>query len=621
MTQNKGDFRDLTTRPSDIESNPDGTSLIAANNEQKSPLLDLRSVTDGMSEGFALLAPDFTILDMNAEALRLDQRSREDLIGQSHWQAFPGTEDSELGKLYKKAMAEQVPVSLEHRYLWADGRVTWLGMRAYPVADGRLAIFFRDVTERYEAERALRQSEQRLRAAVEAFADALWTNDAQGQMTDEQPGWAALTGQSRDEYEGYGWSNAVHPDDAQPTLDAWEMAVTNKRPFVFEHRVKTRDGAWRRFAIRAVPVFEDDGTIREWVGVHRDITETTEARLQLARSAETFETLVRNSPFGLYVVDGSFRMLHISDGSLKAFAGIDPLIGRDFAEILHEQWDEPFASETTAHFRHTLATGEPHISRGMVEERRNIDATEAYDWRIERVDLPDGTFGVVCYFYDLSERVELETSLKRALDDKDMLLREIDHRVRNSLSLVASMLLMQGGSARSAEVKQALKIASARMQAVARIHERLYKGTTLGIVQFEEYLAEICDDLQASLGSEGVQVRFNTVPLQLAVDHAIPLGLVTNELVTNAFKHCNGDNVVITVKLASEPGGYSLTVADDGAGMPADFVTGKGNGLGMQVVKLLTGQIGGKIEMPSPGEVAHFKIFIPQSIVAEPPTD
>ena len=194
------------------------------------------------------------------------------------------------------------------------------------------------------ADSSLRASERRFRAAVEAFADALWTNDAEGRMIGEQPGWAKLTSQSFEEYQGYGWSKALHPDDAQPTVDAWEQAVAERRTFNFEHRVKMRSGEWRRFGVRAVPVFDDDGAIREWVGVHRDITQTTEARLQLARNADTFQALVRNNPFGIYVIDHEFKMLHTSLGCEKVFSGVTPLLGRDFAEILRVLWQEPFAT-------------------------------------------------------------------------------------------------------------------------------------------------------------------------------------------------------------------------------------------------------------------------------------
>ena len=469
-----------------------------------------------------------------------------------------------------------------------------------------------------DAEQMRHETDRRFRAAVEAFTDALWTNDAHGRMTGEQPGWTGLTGQSRDDYEGYGWTTAVHPEDAQPTLDAWKQSVANRTPFVFEHRIKTCDGVWRRFAVRAIPVLNDDGSVREWVGVHRDITETTEARLQLARNAETFQTLVRDNPFGVYVVDHDFKLFQTSRGCEKIFAGIEPLLGRDFAEILRELWQEPFASEAVMRFRETLSSGESYASERTVELRRGVEATEAYDWRIDRIVLPDGQFGVVCYFYDLSERVELETDLRHALDDKDLLLHEIDHRVRNSLSLVSSLLSMQGGASGSAEVTQALAVAAIRIQAIARVHERLYKGNRVGIIQFDEYLGQVCDDIQASLASDGMRVQLDTVALQLAVDHAVPLGLVTNELVTNAFKHCGGDDISISVSLAQAADGYLLTIEDDGAGMPASFVAGTGDGLGMKVVNLLTRQLGGHIDFPKPGQPACFKLSIPSHIVVQP---
>ena len=87
-------------------------------------------------------------------------------------------------------------------------------------------------------------------------------------MKGPQPAWAALTGQSFEEYQGYGWAKAVHPDDASPSVEAWNEAVAARKTFVFEHRVRRQvDGAWRRFSIRAIPLFEPTGEVSEWVGV------------------------------------------------------------------------------------------------------------------------------------------------------------------------------------------------------------------------------------------------------------------------------------------------------------------------------------------------------------------
>lgn len=135
----------------------------------------------------------------------------------------------------------------------------------------------------------LRASEERFRAAVRAVRGVLWTNDPEGRMTGEQPGWAALTGQSRAEYEGFGWAEAVHPDDRKTSVEAWNATVATRGTFLHEHRVRARDGLWRHFAIRAVPVLDAHGAIREWVGVHTDITEQREAEAELRESNEEIQ--------------------------------------------------------------------------------------------------------------------------------------------------------------------------------------------------------------------------------------------------------------------------------------------------------------------------------------------
>ena len=138
--------------------------------------------------------------------------------------------------------------------------------------------------ERAYAEAALRTSEARFRAAASAVSSLIWTNNARGEMEGEQPGWTGFTGQPQEELQGYGWAKAVHPDDAQPTIDAWKRAVEEKRMFEFEHRLWRKDGEWRECTLRAVPVFDEAGKICEWVGVHTDITPRKEAEKKVRES-------------------------------------------------------------------------------------------------------------------------------------------------------------------------------------------------------------------------------------------------------------------------------------------------------------------------------------------------
>jgi PAS domain S-box-containing protein len=172
-----------------------------------------------------------------------------------------------------------------------DGRVLDISLTVSPIrnASGEIvgaSKIARDITERKQLQAAVVASEARFRAAVTAVSSLIWSNDAHGQMEGEQAGWSSFTGQSYDEYRGYGWAKAVHPDDAQSTIDAWNEAVSERRMFVFEHRVRRYDGVYRLFSIRAVPVLDDNGAITEWVGVHTDITESQRAREALTRSNE-----------------------------------------------------------------------------------------------------------------------------------------------------------------------------------------------------------------------------------------------------------------------------------------------------------------------------------------------
>ena len=182
---------------------------------------------------------------------------------------------------------------MEHRVVWPSGEVRWLSVRQQVFFTGegaarrpaRAILVALDVTDAKAASEALRVSDERFRAAIDAVSDIVWTNNSQGEMEGEQAIWGSFTGQRRHEYQGYGWSKAVHPDDAQPTIDAWQLAVAEKRTFEFEHRVRRHDGEWRLCSIRAVPLLNVRQEVREWVGVHTDITDRKRAEEQLRRQA------------------------------------------------------------------------------------------------------------------------------------------------------------------------------------------------------------------------------------------------------------------------------------------------------------------------------------------------
>lgn len=131
-------------------------------------------------------------------------------------------------------------------------------------------------------------------------------------------------------------------------------------------------------------------------------------------NAAPFFDLIARNPFGVYLVDTQFKLVAVSLGAQKVFESVRPLYGRDFGEAIRIIWPEPFASEVVDRFLNALTTGESYQAPSFSAHRADIDEEEAYDWRIERVTLPDGKYGVVCYFYDLSERQRWETALSES---------------------------------------------------------------------------------------------------------------------------------------------------------------------------------------------------------------
>ncbi|WP_062233986.1 response regulator [Aureimonas sp. N4] len=149
-------------------------------------------------------------------------------------------------------------------------------------------------TDRIVAERQTFLSNQRFRAAIDAIHGTIWTNEASGRMVGEQPGWARLTGQSYADYQGLGWSKAVHPDDGPASVAAWQEAVATGQTFNHEHRVLVAGGEYRRFMVRAVPTFDEAGVLREWVGVHTDVEDMRAYEDSLREHAEMLERQVRH---------------------------------------------------------------------------------------------------------------------------------------------------------------------------------------------------------------------------------------------------------------------------------------------------------------------------------------
>lgn len=206
---------------------------------------------------------------------------------------------------------------------------------------------------------------------------------------------------------------------------------------------------------------------------------------------------------------------------------------------------------------------------------------------------------------------------EQLLAEKELLLRELHHRVKNSLQMVSSLLGLQMRQIADPEARRHFGEASRRVGAIALVHDRLHEGDLTGRVEVGQYLRDLCAELERSLtGRHGRPViTVATDRVELAIERAVPLALIVNELVTNALKYAYPDgpsDASVSVNLPVEgPGTLRLEVTDRGRGRPSDFDSGRSAGLGMKLVIALAKQLDGRLSFARQVPGAQFAIELP----------
>jgi PAS domain S-box-containing protein len=275
--------------------------------------------------------------------------------------------------------------------------------------------------ERQQAEENLRHSEARYRSLAEASASIIWRAGIWGNVIDEIPNWQTFTGQSPEEYKGWGWVNALHPEDRTSVAAIWRQAFYQRRVAVAEYRVQRHDGEYRHMSIRGVPILNETGQIIEWVGMCVDITEHKQAEAErerllallkteqarLVKANVLLDTLFNNAPIGIGLWDEKLRYVRLN----QALAEINGLpqevhIGKTVAELL------PGVNvEVTEAFRRVVETGE-FISQETTGETPAAPGKQRY-WSVNYypIQLPDEITWVGAICEEITQRKQAEAAL------------------------------------------------------------------------------------------------------------------------------------------------------------------------------------------------------------------
>lgn len=273
-------------------------------------------------------------------------------------------------------------------------------------------------------------------------------------------------------------------------------------------------------------------------------------------------------------------------------------MGRNFVQFVFKE-DVEYALEQ---FKKIISGGPDPIECRIVTKSGDLKWIRSSG---RPIYLNDRFLGVQGVMSDITDQKRAEDEIKASLREKEAMMREIHHRVKNNLQIVSSLLRLQSRSIKSKTMKDTFEIAQNRIKSMALIHEVLYLSENLDKINFSDYIKRITNHLFAmfSRKAKKIQLELDVGEFYLDIDKAIPCGLIINELVSNAFKHAfpDGNSGKIQVHLDNKLDKYTIVVKDTGAGFPDDVDLENTETLGLQLVNDLVKQIDGSYKMQIDG--------------------
>jgi PAS domain S-box-containing protein len=579
-----------------------------------------------IGDGVVTTDTEGRITFMNHEAERLTGWSNREALGHPLTAVFTILDEETrqpVGNPAAKALAAgQVVGMADHTLLVArDGRERMVQESGAPIrldADTILGVVlvFRDNTEKDQAEKDLLASMATYRSLFDNTLNSVVHARmlfAQGVAVDLEylavnPAFARVTGITHD-VVGRRISEVIPGycrHNPESLLLFGEVARSGK-PARWEHYLAALE-RWFSFSIYSPAP-------GEVVIVTDNITERKRAEIALRESEERFRKLFTQVPLPLSFINKEGGVEDCNERFVQTFG-----YSRQEVPNLEAWWR--LAYPDAAYRQGVVATWDAAVCHAA-REKSDIEPLECQvtckSGEVRTMVISGVVIGDACLttFIDVTERKRSEQELRDSLAEKVVLLKEVHHRVKNNLQIVTSLLSLQADQLTSPEAVEALHDTQDRVRSMALLHESLYRSGNLSRIDIPAYIQELCAYLVGSFGPTVTRVRVaeRVAAMSLAMEQAVPCGLIINELLSNALKHGfpEGRCGTVMVEFGPDDGQQLiLRVKDDGVGLPAGFAATECTTLGLLVVRNLAGQLGGSlaVERPAAGGVA-FVVRVP----------
>lgn len=336
---------------------------------------------------------------------------------------------------------------------------------------------------------------------------------------------------------------------------------------------------------------------------------------ELRESEERYALATRGANDGLWDWDLRINKIYFSS-RWKAMLGCGPKeIGNG-----PDEWFNRIHPDDQERVKKNIFNHLNGVTKHFKDEYRILHKDKTYRWMLSRglavLDSDGKAYRMCGSQTDISERKRTEEQLKESLREKELLLKEIHHRVKNNLQVISSLLYLQSKRISDKKACEMFQDSQNRIRSMALIHEQLYQSNDLARIDFTEYAKNLVEHISHTYSTDSSQIRLDVAieDVFLGIDEAIPYGLIINELVSNAFKHAfpNDPQGEIHVKLLSDSDTYTLIVDDNGVGFTKELDLNSTKSLGLQLVVNLTRQLGGTLELDR-SEGTRFKVCFNKS--------
>lgn len=411
---------------------------------------------------------------------------------------------------------------------------------------------------------------------------------------------------------------AMHPDDRHLAVKKQQrLAITGSGQW--EYRVNRPDGQTRWVRDRTSLVRDKDGRPQRHVSVLVDITDRLEAQRQTEERRRFLQALFEHAMNPIVIIDDNRRIVEANPAALHYFGyAPEEVIGSQTRLVhLNQSMFETFAQDVNPK---VAAEGSwrgewPLLGRDgrLLHVEMAVSALEQDERGRPRT--------IMAVMHDTTERKLYEEKLRAALEEKEVLLREIHHRVKNNMQIIQSLIWMQSSQLDDTAMRQLFSDIEHRISAMALIHETLYQSGNMAHLDLQHYIERLCLSLTELFEGPGSLIRWDIRcgALRLDLDKAVSVGLVLNELVTNALKHAfdqRGGTVTIKAE-QNDDGQTTIIVADDGRGLGGEGVAADTRSLGLFLVNgLVERQLKGQLQI-NKGRGARFVISFASGISLE----